>query len=350
MREISIGISYTEDGYLLNQYKNHKIINTQRIQNPNIIRELMAGIEYEAKSISFTKNYKDLLIYMNTPNKEQKKIIIEDYDKSIESPLISSIVQNVYEQTQSSEIVEIHPASEKLQLLLKKMVLTGTLIGVGTFLVGSLVKLQTKDLHPEIAVVTPMPITTEQQPVEKTEMEKKIETELVTMVEQPPIEEKLLYNQPLMDVEIREHIQKIAEEYEIPFQIMMTIAHVESGGNFNNNGLISKSDDYGYMQINKVNLEVLCEELDITVDEILNDPYVNIEASAYLLKNICNICEEKHGKLINREVYGMYNGWINWDEKPISRNYVEKAEVAEQEFYREDQMVPISELTGMKIQ
>jgi len=203
----------------------------------------------------------------------------------------------------------------------------------------------------DLAVVEPIPIITEEeQHVERTETERAIEQQMAVILDESVIEEETLYNQPLMDIELQEYMKEISKTYDIPFQVMMTIAHVESGGNFNNNGVISSSDDYGYMQINKVNLEILCEELNVTVDEILNEPRVNIEASAYLLKNIKDICIKKYGEVINEEMYGMYNGWKNWKDKPISLNYVEKAKNAQQEFYTAENMLPISELTGMKIQ
>lgn len=72
-------------------------------------------------------------------------------------------------------------------------------------------------------------------------------------------------------------ITEVAEEYEIAPSLVMAIAEVESGGNPK---AISKTGDYGLMQINKSNHEWLSEELGIT-DWL--DARQNVEAACYLI-------------------------------------------------------------------
>lgn len=113
---------------------------------------------------------------------------------------------------------------------------------------------------------------------------------------------------------------------------MMTIAHIESGGNFNNNGKISNTDDYGFYQINVVNHSDIYEKLGYTAEDLLNNPYKNIEGAALIIKNIYNMYENPNIE----DVLGTYNGWSNWREKEISINYVEKGLYLYQDTYNKD--------------
>lgn len=76
--------------------------------------------------------------------------------------------------------------------------------------------------------------------------------------------------------EIQDYIFKIADEYEIPAELIFATIEIES--NFNPN-VISKTNDYGLCQINICNHEWLKENLGL--DNML-DPYQNIKASAYM--------------------------------------------------------------------
>ena len=147
-----------------------------------------------------------------------------------------------------------------------------------------------------------------------------------------------------MDLDTQRIIKQVAEEYQVPYRYLMTIADVESDGKFDNHGIISSSDDYGVMQINKANIPTLCERLNTTADSILYDDETNIRASATILKDIINLCEQKYGTVNDEKVYGCYNGWINWREKEISRNYVEKALNLQNTIYNDANMVNTEEL------
>ena len=76
---------------------------------------------------------------------------------------------------------------------------------------------------------------------------------------------------------IQEIITEVAEEYEIAPSLILAMAQVESNMNPR---AVSKTGDYGLMQINKVNHEWLEKELGIT-DWF--DVRQNVEAACYIV-------------------------------------------------------------------
>jgi len=125
--------------------------------------------------------------------------------------------------------------------------------------------------------------------------------------------------------EYQEYIKKMCDEYDVPFNVMMTIIDNESDGKFDSNGKISDWGDYGYCQINECNHDVIYEVLGITPDELLNNPEKNIEAAVYLVSEICKKYPQEVALEDYTNVFGTYNGWVLWKEKQTSIEYVEKA-------------------------
>lgn len=118
--------------------------------------------------------------------------------------------------------------------------------------------------------------------------------------------------------ELEDRYSKIAEDYGIPKEIMLIIGDQESDGKWDNNGVISVTDDYGVFQINKFNHEEIFEEFGYTSDDLRYDPIKNAEAAAFLISRIM-----KHPKAESLDdIFGMYNGWTGWKDKEISINYV----------------------------
>ena len=122
-----------------------------------------------------------------------------------------------------------------------------------------------------------------------------------------------------LDYELEDGIKELAEQYEVPYQIVLTIGEQESRGSWNNNGVISPTNDYGEFQINECNLSYIEENLGYTKEEIRYDSLKNAEACVFLLKDI--LSRDDVNSL--EDVFGMYNGWINWQNKPISVSYVD---------------------------
>ncbi len=132
-----------------------------------------------------------------------------------------------------------------------------------------------------------------------------------------------------LSYELEDGIRELARQYDIPYQIVLTIGEQESNGCWNNNGVISATDDYGEFQINKRNLSYIEEQLGYTEEEILYDSLKNAEAAIFLLKDIIN----RDDVTSLEDVFGMYNGWVNWKNKSISVNYVNNCNHIMKEYF-----------------
>ena len=119
--------------------------------------------------------------------------------------------------------------------------------------------------------------------------------------------------------ELEDSIKNLCLLYDIPYQIVLTIGERESGGNWNNNGIISRTDDYGIFQINECNLEYIEENLGYTKEEIMNNPLKNTEACLFLLSNIIDMDDVNSV----RDIFGVYNGWVNWKDKAMAVDYAD---------------------------
>ncbi len=135
--------------------------------------------------------------------------------------------------------------------------------------------------------------------------------------------------------ELKDSIYRISQDYGIPFNVMTTIGHQESGGQWNTNGVKSYTGDYGQYQINiRWNLESINNDLGFTEEDLLYNPYKSIEASAYLLSEIMNIYGYTIDNYDPKEIFGAYNGWIDWKDKEMAVEYAESCmAILEQNLY-----------------
>ena len=83
-----------------------------------------------------------------------------------------------------------------------------------------------------------------------------------------------------MNKEIQEFIYCLSYEYNIEFPLVMAVIEVESSFR---TGAISGSNDYGLMQINKINHGWLTEKLGVT--DFL-DPYQNTRSGIFILRKL----------------------------------------------------------------
>lgn len=124
--------------------------------------------------------------------------------------------------------------------------------------------------------------------------------------------------------ELKDCIYEKSEEYGVPFDVITTIGHQESGGSWNTNGVESYTGDYGQYQINfRWNLETIKNELGFDEDDLQYNPYKSIEAATYLLKKIMNLYGYTANNYNAKEIFGTYNGWINWKENEMATTYAE---------------------------
>lgn len=92
------------------------------------------------------------------------------------------------------------------------------------------------------------------------------------------IECTTLYDVPLTD-ELQIFIHEMCAEYGVDFRLVLAIISVESS--FRCNAYNETTDCCGLMQINRINLPVLCEKLGVT--DLFN-AYENVIGGIYLLK------------------------------------------------------------------
>lgn len=115
-----------------------------------------------------------------------------------------------------------------------------------------------------------------------------------------------------LDVDVQEFIYYLSASYEIDFQFIMAVIEHES--NYQTD-VISSTNDYGLMQINKCNHEWLSEALGIT--DFL-DPYQNVQAGIYKF----HLLFEKYGD-DTAKVLMAYNMGENGAKKLWDRGIVE---------------------------
>lgn len=124
-------------------------------------------------------------------------------------------------------------------------------------------------------------------------------------------------------VELRDYIYEMSVKYGVPFGVLTTIGHQESHGTWRTNSAISDTGDYGLFQINLGwNFEDIHNKLGFSEQDILHNPYKNIEASAYLLQKIMNVLGYTRDYFSYEEIFGYYNDWCNWRDNEMACEYV----------------------------
>ena len=132
----------------------------------------------------------------------------------------------------------------------------------------------------------------------------------------PQIDIPVSYNK-----EIQEIIIEVAEEYGIEPSLMLAIAEIESNGKPD---AVGKTNDYGLMQINKINHEWLEEELGIT-DWF--DARQNTEAACYIinwLQENYEPCLENTSCLLMAYNMGAGGASELWNQKIYESEYSKK--------------------------
>lgn len=135
-----------------------------------------------------------------------------------------------------------------------------------------------------------------------------------------------------MPKEHQEYLQKLCRERNLDYTKILAIIALES--NFNSQ-LISETNDYGYMQVNKVNHERMAKTLGTRNAPL--DPYVNLNWGTYLLAELYDkwraegISDKvKDGETfsqLDKYVMSSYNKGINGFKKyGMASRYISLAE------------------------
>ncbi len=121
-----------------------------------------------------------------------------------------------------------------------------------------------------------------------------------------------------LDKGIQEFIFYISESYEIDFTLIIALIEYES--NFNPK-VISKTGDYGLMQINKMNHKWLGRTLGIND---FTDPYDNVRAGIYILRNLFDKYGNYPHSVLMAYNLGESGAYKLWDKGIGETNYTIK--------------------------
>lgn len=117
-----------------------------------------------------------------------------------------------------------------------------------------------------------------------------------------------------LDAEVQEFLFYLCKGYNIDFSLMMGLIQEES--NFDSN-MISQTNDYGLMQINKVNHQWITEKIGI--NDFL-DPYQNIRAGCYVIRKLFEKYKDPEMVLMAYH-FGEHGASTLWNQGVYSSKY-----------------------------
>ena len=104
------------------------------------------------------------------------------------------------------------------------------------------------------------------EPLESILIESNVDEPIESVEEEASV---LYYDCPL-DTDLQDYIRALCEEKQVPMELVIALIEVESSFQAN---AVSKTNDYGLMQINRINHEWLTKTYGITD---FTDPYQNV--------------------------------------------------------------------------
>ncbi len=144
-------------------------------------------------------------------------------------------------------------------------------------------------------------------------------TEIVTEPVPLPTETETpitYYDVPLSE-SLQEYIFFLCDNNNVPVPLVMAIIEKESAFDAN---AVSRTNDYGLMQINKANHEWLSEEYGVT--DFL-DPYQNVYCGIELLGDYLHTYEEDVNKALMAYNMGEYGASKLWGKGIMSTSYTD---------------------------
>lgn len=131
-----------------------------------------------------------------------------------------------------------------------------------------------------------------------------------------------------LDKDIQEFTFYLCAGYNLDFPLVMAMMFCESSYDA---GVVSVTNDYGLMQINKINHAELTRVLG--VDDFL-DPYQNIRAGCFMLRQLFEKYHDPHLVLM---AYNMGEGGASnlWERGVYSTSYSEKIINLQSLYYKE---------------
>lgn len=193
-----------------------------------------------------------------------------------------------------------------LKAWVKRNILWLTLLGIIliSMLVGAIgYKALTTTEGKEIPQSVTIAVITTPVPTPKTV----IDTEPVTVYFDVPLSK-----------ELQDYIRNLCDEYGVPIELVIAMIDVESTFRAD---VVSKTNDYGLMQINKCNHEWLTDKLGVT--DFL-DPYQNINSGVHILSGHLEVTNGDIELALMRYNNGATGAKKLWDKGIYSTAYTQK--------------------------
>ena len=219
-----------------------------------------------------------------------------------------------------------------LKAWVKRNILRLVLLAIISFSFGAglvVGKLTTDKSEPVLAAYVEEPafyqIVTENEPTPSAPTPKTvIDTEPVTVYFDIPLSK-----------ELQDYIRNLCDEYGVPIELVIAIIDVESTFRAD---VVSKTNDYGLMQINKCNHEWLTNKLGVT--DFL-DPYQNIYSGVHILSGHLEVTNGDIELALMRYNNGAAGAKKLWDKGIYSTAYTQKI-MTVYESYKEESRQPDS--------
>lgn len=135
------------------------------------------------------------------------------------------------------------------------------------------------------------------------------------------------YDCPL-DHDLQDYIRELCDENGVPMPLVIAMIKVESSFR---ESVISKTNDYGLMQINKINHEWLSEKYGVT--DFL-DPYQNVLCGIKILSQHYNRFQDTTKALMAYNL-GATGAKRKWDAGIYETAYTQKIQAAMEEYENE---------------
>lgn len=152
------------------------------------------------------------------------------------------------------------------------------------------------------------------------------------LIKEPTVEttelQPIYYDCPLSN-DLQDYIRELCSDKDVPMSLIIAMIEVESSFRAN---VISKSDDYGLMQINKINHEQLSEKYGIT--DFL-DPYQNVFCGITIIAEHLEKTDGDIALALMRYNCGATGAKRLWDKGIYSTTYTDKIITAMEEYDNE---------------
>ncbi|MDE5586753.1 MAG: lytic transglycosylase domain-containing protein [Bacilli bacterium] len=353
VNERTLKLTREDRGYTLEIIEDGKLIHKRSTKDIDFIKHKLDGIENEVSLYWQDKNG-NMNIRLNEKDNQAEIIQLVNYEKYPKDVIFRTTIERIRQkETKRTKVVDQKKASTELIDKTRNALLgIATTVVLGTGCVLYVLGLDKDKV--EVGEVSTYKVEVgaengnEIQPTESefsqialdsfSENYDQLENQALEVTKMDTIE---LYDQPLIPIDLNIYMYEMAEKYGIPYISLMTIAHVESDGKFDNHAKVGCSGDEGFMQINPANYPVLFEKLGFTPDQIKNDDKVNIECAAFILQDICERNKTRNGPLNTDEMYREYNGGGNFRQIPATLDYLSKINSSIEECYNADHLISV---------